>query len=251
MPDRPAPTNRLATITAHAETAHEIATALVLRARMLHTAQLVRELVPTADAVEVMSAGHEPPAADVLSLHRVSADDGTPLWTDGDLLDGALASFRTEEGATWADTVDLVEQNLIDALAGRRVGEVWPEVPAAPWVHRVTLPSRAEVKAATQGPEPVVAAARAHQLNDQARLVPVDGDDPTAIAVWTLAGVCVAFYLDHDIGVIAIDVHEDDPDPEVLIPGTTRAALQVTLDGRVLYDAHEEHAATTRPPAAT
>ncbi|WP_034271096.1 hypothetical protein [Haloechinothrix halophila] len=205
--------------------------------RMLDAARIVRDALPTAEAVVVDDADfHVDPEG--LRLHAILDPFGLELWTPPDpgdvVLRAELDQFRTRDGSDWEDVVAQVEYVLSSALGAAPPRSWWE--PVGEHIdtsrYRAKLPSR----------DAVAEALAEHPRHLTAYLRHLDGiapkfwlAEPVPYPTMTVDGVHVTVYCDADDGLFTVEVGTDDAEPPLEPAGDGPIAIDVRLNGVPLY----------------
>jgi len=235
------PFGELAILAARAEDTRRHTAALVIHATLAHVAHRVYSAFPTQTAALVIVHDPHTYASNTVWLDSIITTDDVPLWTRNDKVSDDLRSFRTETGATWSDVVDRIEADLLEMMAGHDPSRVWTREGDHDYVFRCPLPTAEQVADILRARTPMLTAEHAHAFNATAGYQSPLGGRPTI----TNAGVTLSLHADPDTGRLHARIDDHAADTATLLPGTTRAALQVTVNDRQLYDAAEDQAAAT------
>jgi len=233
------PLGELAILAERAEDTRRHAAALVMHATLAHIAHRVYSAFPTHAAALVIVHDPHTYASNTVWLDSIIATDNVPLWTRNDRPSGDLDSFRTETGATWSNVVDRIEADLLEMMAGLDPSQVWTRQGSHDYVFRCELPTAAQVADILRARTSMVTAEHAPAFNATAAYQSPPDGRPTI----TNAGVTVSLHADPDTGRLHARIDDHAADTATLLTGTTRAALQVTVNDRLLYDAAEDQAA--------
>jgi hypothetical protein len=220
--------------------------------RMLDAARIVRDALPTAEAVVVDDADcHVEPEG--LRLHAILDPFGRELWTQPPPLAAfamppELDGYRTRDGSDWEDVVAQVEYVLTSALGVAPPRSWWEPVGE----HIDTSRYRAELP----GRDAVAEALAEHPRYLTAHLRHLDGvapkfwlAEPVPYPTMTVDGVQVTAYRDADDGMFTVEIGTDDAEPALGLTEDGPIAIDVRLNGVPLYRPNLAADAADDPPA--
>ncbi|GAA3357899.1 hypothetical protein [Saccharopolyspora gregorii] len=214
------PSRYLAQRIARADETAEHATDQLYRLRMLEVSQLVRDVLPEADAlvVTVRRTGTEVCCA--------LAEDERRLWSSGD--DAPVPEDPDQE--PWTDVLEHIEYALTSALGARSPQDLWRQDESDSDRFLVDLHGDDEIAAATSVVPGAFGAKLCAEGGNPLWLV-----EPTSPPTMTVGGVHIAARISKD-GHLLIDVSRERAGKRYRRPGT-EVQIDVRVDGMNAFSA--------------